>query len=88
MKSDEIARRIAQAPEPFRVELEDMRRRGIIRPDGTLDPEVKQALNNAARRVIGEQRAAFAIQRHGKLLAVLSQRGCSESSLKADHKKP
>ena len=56
MKDDEIARRLARAPRPFLAELEDLRRRGIIRPDWTVEPSVRRAISKAAKRLIEENK--------------------------------
>ncbi len=58
MRKEEIERRIAAAPEPFRVELEDLQRRGVILPDGTINENVRHAFLKAAKKVIEEARAA------------------------------
>lgn len=62
MTHEEIQKRIAEAPEPFRVELERLRRLGIIRADGSLDPEVRQAFLRAAEKVAEEPRNELAAQ--------------------------
>ena len=87
MRKEEIARRIAEAPETFRSELEDLQRRGIILPDGTIDESVRQAFLYAAKKVIAEERAAQAVRQRERLSSTPPQPGVQESSLKtADEK--